>query len=141
MLSVLLDSMRIGNYQDSLISRGPNYDPEGFEGLVWIALSPDRSIGLEMRAGQGDTYHAFAPVTWVDRKRARRATIYPKGRTYPGTADQIAFAVRGNYLLLVEEYSGEHPIIVEMRSGDILKSVITPSARAVWVPAPEGWPR
>jgi hypothetical protein len=136
-VQAMLDSMRIGNYQDSALSI-PIEDPHhSFDAWVWVALREDRSMGLEMGAGTGDTYHAFAPVTWVDRVHSRRATVYAPGQA--GMNDQIAFGVRGDFVLIASEYEGGNPSIVDVRDGNIVMRVDGPSARAVWVPTPEGW--
>lgn len=136
-IQAMIDSMRIGNYQDSVLSL-PVEDPNHtIEYWVWVSLREDRSLGLEMGAGTGDTYHAFAPVTWVDRVQSRRTTVYAPGQA--GQFDQIAFGVRGDFLLIASEYDGEHPSIIDLRNGKTVMRVDGPSARAVWVPAPEGW--
>jgi len=137
-IQALLDSMRIGNYQDSVLSIDSDRDPDGFDGLVWIAFRKDRTVGIETRAGQGDTYHAFAPVTWVDRVHSRRAVVYPVDDR-EGADDQVAFAARGDFLLISSEYEGAYPVVVNLETGKILKKADRLSARAVWVPAPDGW--
>jgi len=136
-IQAMLDSMRIGSYQDSALSIPVGEDSHNYDGFVWIPLREDRSMGLEMGAGTGDTYHAFAPVTWVDRVHSRRATVYAPGQA--GLFDQIGFAVRGDFVLIASESEGEHPSIVDLTNGKTVMRVDGPSARAVWVPAPEGW--
>ena len=134
-IHAMLDSMRIGSYQDSALSIPVGEDCHNCDGFVWIPLREDRSMGLEMGSGMGDTYHAFAPVTWVDRANSQRAVVYAAA----GVDDQIAFGVRGDFLLIATEFEGKHPSIIDLRNGKTVMRVDGPSARAVWVPAPEGW--
>ncbi|HYQ90452.1 MAG TPA: hypothetical protein VEU09_12610 [Candidatus Binatia bacterium] len=126
-MTALLDSMRIGNYGDSGI---------GSSGLVWIASNLGPSIGLEMETATGDTYHAAEPVTWVDSKRGLRKTVYAKGQSQDDEAGQLAFGYRETFLLVVAEYSGAYPAVVDMRSGKVLFRADRQSSQAVWVQAP-----
>jgi hypothetical protein len=126
-VTALLDSMRIGNYGDSGIESS---------GLVWIASNLGPSIGLEMDTATGDTYHAAEPVIWVDSKRRLRKTVYAKGQSQDDAAGQLAFGYREVFLLVVAEYSGAYPAVVDMRSGEVLFKSDRQSSQAVWVPAP-----
>ena len=136
-IQALLDSMRIGNYQDSTISdSGGGAD---FDAWVWIPFSPDRSVGIEVKAATGDTYHAKEPVVWVNRRLSRRETVYAEGQSRDDALGQIGFATRAGFLLVTAEYSGAYPTVVDLNSGNVLLRVDRPSARAVWVPPPQGW--
>ena len=132
-LGALLDSMRIGNYQDSTLSQDPRNPDNGW---VWIALSKDRSLGLEMKSGFGDSDHAFEPIIRVDRAHARRDTIYAEGQSHHETGGQIAFREHAGFLLATAEFSGAYPAVIDIRTGKSLLRVDRLSARAVWVPAP-----
>jgi hypothetical protein len=126
-VTALLDSMRIGNYGDSGIESS---------GLVWIASNLGPSIGLELDTAIGDTYHAAEPVFWVDSKRGLRRTVYAKGQSHDDASGQLAFGYREVFLLVVAEYSGAYPAVVDMRSGEVLFKSDRQSAQAVWVPPP-----
>ncbi len=131
-VTALLDSMRIGDYSDSGIESSA---------LVWIASNLGPSIGLEMGTATGDSYHAAEPVIWVDSKRGLRKTVYAKGQSQDDAAGQLAFGYREGFLLVVAEYSGAYPAVVDMRSGEVLFKSDRQSSQAVWVPAPRGWVR
>ena len=131
--SALLDSMGIGHHVVSELSRDPARGPEDYAVLVWEPLTPDSSIGLELTVEIGDNEHAMAPLVWVDRRQARRKTI----RSWDQESfNQLAYAWRGSFLLVVDEDSGSFPVVADTRTGDVVFRVSRPSARAVWVPAP-----
>ena len=131
--SALLDSMGIGHHVVSELSRDPARGPEDYAVLVWEPLTPDSSIGLELTVEIGDNEHAMAPLVWVDRRQARPKTIRSRDE---GSFNQLAYAWRGSFLLVVDEDSGSFPVVADMRTGDVVFRVSRPSARAVWVPAP-----
>lgn len=132
-VTALLDSMRIGNYRDSTLqAEGGDRDWS----LVWIGSTVDPSIGLEMKAGFGDSYHAKEPIVWVNRAQNRRETVYPEGQSQNETSGQLAFGERDGFLLVVAEFSGGYPAVVDMRTGEVLFKSDRQSAQAVWVPAP-----
>ena len=76
------------------------------------------------------------PITWVDKRRGLRRTVCPRGGTHDDASGQVAFAQRRGFLLVAAEYSGSFPIVADMRTGRVVFRVSRPSARAVWVPAP-----
>jgi hypothetical protein len=135
-ITAILDSMRIGNYRDSVISGSPGDPLSDPNGRVWITSNLDPSIGLEMRAGFGDTYHAMEPFIWVDRRSDTRKTVYEEGQSHNDTSGQLAFGERDGFLLVVAEFSGGYPAVVDMRTGEVLFKSDRQSAQAVWVPAP-----
>lgn len=127
----LVYGMSLDHLRVSVLSQ-KSYD-EGGEEWVWVASSTDSTLGLEMGAGFGDSYHALEPVIWVDRRRSRRTEVYPSGRSDSG---QVAFEERKGLVLIVSEYDGGYPVVADMRSGQVLFRVDRASARAVWVPIP-----
>lgn len=132
-MSALLDSMRIGNHRDSTL-RGIAAGEEGnADRHVHVASHADPAVGLEMHAGFGDSDHAFGPVVWVDRRSGARKTVRASNQD---ASNQIAFAQRGGFVLVTEEYTGAFPVVADMRTGEVIFRVDRPSARAVWAPAP-----
>jgi hypothetical protein len=136
----LLDSMRIEHHRDSTIQDEGRPDDE-FHGRVWVASDLDPLIGLEMQAGFGDAYHAMEPFIWVDRGSDQRKVVYVEGQSHEGEFGQLAFAERAGFLLIIAEYTGAYPAVVDMRSGRVLLRTNLRSARAVWAHPPRGRPR
>ena len=110
--------------------------PPEAEDWIWIRSSKDPLVGLEMGGGTGDTYHAFEPVVWVDRYRKLRKRVRTRGVAPSGDGAQIAFGERNGRVLIVSEFEGASPTVLDMDTGKILLQVTRPSARAVWVHAP-----
>ncbi len=133
----LLDSMRIEYHRDSTLRRLPGPDEEEPDVLVWVPSRFDPGIGLELTVGTGDSDHAMEPVVWLDRRQGRRRTLCPRGGTHDEASGQVAFSERRGFLLITAEYSGAFPIVADMRTGRVVFRVSRPSARAVWVPAPQ----
>ncbi len=125
-----LDAMGLDPRRVSILFDGSG----GSEDTVWVASAIDSSLGLEMCAWMGDTYHAKEPVAWVDHKRGRRKTVYPSGRS--DVTGQIASEERDATVLIISQGDGGYPTIVDMRTGRVLFHEDRPSARAIWVPAP-----
>lgn len=103
---------------------------------IWIPSEADTTVGLEMGAAQGDSYHALEPVVWVDHARDRRLMVYPPGSSGNQSLGQIAFEEYRGMALIVSEYEGGYPLVVDMHSGKTLFKTDLRSARAVWVSAP-----
>jgi hypothetical protein len=137
MLRDLLDSMRIEFHRVSPLREIPAHDDEDSGVLVWVASSLDPAIGLEVITQTGDSDHAMEPVVWVDRRRGQRKTVCARGGTHDDAFGQVAFSERHGFLLVTAEYSGSYPIVADMRKGSVVFRVNRPSARAVWVPAPQ----
>jgi len=110
-------------------------DPEDFVATVPSAGAAGRA--LEMRVTMGDTLHAMDPITWVNVTSGQRVIV-----TADAACDswQRAFAERGPYLLLIEEWTGRCAVVVDMRTATIRKR-LPDATRAVWVPAPVGYAR
>jgi len=135
--AVLLDSMRIGFHRDSTLRELQGHSVEDAERWVWVPSSLSPAIGLEMMVVQGDSQHAMEPVFWVDRGGEQRTTIHARGDSHDDTGGQLAFADRGGFLLVVAEDSGAYPAVTDMHTGRVVFRASRPSARAVWVPAPQ----
>ena len=129
-VGALLDAMRLGAHGDS-----------AYQDRSWVVSETNPDIGLEVGTAVGDTYHATEPFVWIDRATGEQSTVYAEGQSHDDAAGQLAFAERAGYTLIVAEFSGAYPAVVDMRTGKVVFRVDRPSARAVWVPAPEGWPR
>ena len=130
----LVNSMSLGSHRDSIVQDAPIHD--GAEAQVWVASDMDPLVGLEMGAASGDSYHAFEPVMWKDRRSGRRELVYEMGQSRDDVFGQIAFAERDGYALIVSEFNGAHPAVVDLRRGKVLLRVDRKSSQAVWVPAP-----
>ena len=129
-VAALLDSMRIG-YKRASVMAGSDGSADS-DPLVRVSSEIDSLLGVEVRLGFGDSGHAMAPVTWVDRGRNTRHLVFADSLRAP----QVGLAERGGFMLIASEYSGSFPAVVDLRSGRVLLSVTRPSARAVWVAAP-----
>lgn len=136
LVGALLDSMTILNQRDSILHEVVATKDEAAGWLAWVPSNVHPAIGLEVKAEQGDDLHAMEPVVWVDREGERRTTVYARGESRYDAFGQIALAQRGQFLLVVAEYSGAYPVVADMRTGKVLFRVSRPSARAVWVRAP-----
>jgi len=135
----LLDSMRIESHRNAGIQ-----DPCAWisqDHCAWVPSARDTSIGIEMWYGYGHSFHAMEPFIWVDRAHSRHKMVYAPGQSHDEAAGQLAFAERHGFLLVVAEFSGAYPAVVDMRSGDVVFRTNQYSGRAVWVPAPRGWVR
>ena len=135
-IDATLDSMRIGHQPDSTLREVRVSDWDAWW-WVWVPSVFDPAIGLEMKVEEADSGHAMEPLIWVDRRRGRRRTVYARGDSHDDALGQVAFAQRDVYLLVVAEYSGAYPAVVDMRTGRVMFRVSRPSACAVWVPAPQ----
>lgn len=130
----LLWAMSLDPRTASELPRGP-LTPEAGD-WIWVPSEIDTTLGLEMGAREGDSYYALEPVVWVDHKRNRRHAVYPRERSKDQTLGQVAFQERLGKTLIVSEFEGGYPVVVDMRSGRVLFGVDKPSAEAVWVRIP-----
>ena len=90
---------------------------------------------LRMLAVAADSWHALAPITWLDVDTQRRRLIPSAGA---GCRDEVvAFDERGPFLLVVEELRGRCAIVVDMRSGAVRRR-IPDASLAIWVRTPAG---
>ncbi len=135
-VSSLLDSMRIESHWNARMQHPCAWVSQ--DHCAWVASARDTSVGIEMWYGYGDTFHAMEPFIWVDRARGRHKMVYAPGQSHDEAGGQLAFAERRGFLLVVAEFSGAYPAVVDMRSGDVVFRTNQSSARAVWVPAPRG---
>jgi hypothetical protein len=101
---------------------------------IWFASEADTMVGLELAAGEGDFYHAFEPVEWVDRKHGRRRTVYPIGVNSKMGASQVGLREQKGLMLLTSEHDGAHPRLIDMRTGKTVFQVDRTSAGGVWLP-------
>lgn|GEM_PF-2754011 len=97
-----------------------------------VALSdfsylPSASTGTGVVFGTvfGDTLHATPPLFFVTREGAVQALELR-------TDAQIGLGIEQGYLLIVDEFSGEHPSVIDLGSGDVLFSGT--GNGAVWLP-------
>jgi hypothetical protein len=134
--AALLEAMCLDPNKASVVSQD-RHGSQNATDWVWVASESDTTLGFEMGAGEGDTYHAFEPMMWTDRKHNRRRTVYSLGRSKDQSLGQIAFMESQGMVLIVSEYEGGHPCVVDVRTGKVSLSVDRPSARAIWVPAPQ----
>ena len=133
----LLDSMRIESHWNVRLQSPCAGVPQAH--CAWVPSGSDTTIGIEVWYDYGDSFHAMEPVFWVDRAHGRHKEVYGVGQSHDETAGQLAFAERRDFLLVVAEYSGAYPAVVDMRSGDVVFRTDEYSGRAVWVPPPRGW--
>lgn len=104
------------------------------EEWIWMPSEVDSTLGLELAAGFGDSYHAFEPVEWVDRQHERRRTVYPIGTNSKVGSWQLGLGERNGKVLITSEYDGNNPRLVDLRTGKIVFQVKRGGAGAVWVP-------
>lgn len=130
-----LSPLGFGSRHVSIVSRDTHGSRNATE-WVWVPSESDTTIGFEMGAAEGDSYHALEPLHWVDRKSGRSRVVYPLGQSHSQCGGQISFSERLGLALITSEYDGGYPRIVDMKSGAISLDVNRPSARAVWVPPP-----
>lgn len=130
--ATLLDGMRIEAHTgfDPNTASGENVE-EGISIQVPSQTVPNRA--LQMRAALGDSWHAMAPLAWVDVESGRTNVIPSAG----GACDepQLAFEERGPFLLVVGEFTGRCPVVVDMRSGAV-RRLFPGASLGVWVRAP-----
>jgi hypothetical protein len=86
----------------------------------------DGLSGLVFRTIMGDTLHAETPVFSVSQgnRTLRQINLYHR--------NQIGLARNGRYLLLADEYSGDNPVLLDLKTGDTVFSIR--ARAAVWVP-------
>jgi len=94
---------------------------------------PNRS--LRTRAVAADSGHALRPLLWVDKKTGRSRVIPTAGGKCETGRRQLAFAERGPFLLIVEEFTGRCPVVFDLRSG-VVRRRLPNAGLAVWVIAP-----
>jgi hypothetical protein len=117
------------------IKRDPGA-PREADDWLWIPSETDGTIGLEMGGAMGDSYHALEPVIWVDRAHGKRVVVYPVGASGNQSLGQIGIEEWEGKALIVSEYEGGYPTIVDMRTGRTLFRVDRLSARAALIPSP-----
>ena len=106
----------------SALRRLVNYPATDFRYIP----SADGLRGLVFRTIMGDTPHAEAPVFLVSQgnQTLRQINLYHR--------NQIGLARNGRYLLLTDEYSGDNPLLLDLKTGDTVFSIR--ARAAVWVP-------
>jgi hypothetical protein len=96
--------------------------------LAGFRYSPPRGgqSGFVFRTVMDDAVHAAAPVFLVSPQGQALRRIKLDHRA------QIGFVRNGRYLLLANEYSGDNPTVLDLKTGDVVFSVR--ARAAVWVP-------
>lgn len=94
------------------------------EGLAqWV--DPALGTGILFNLAFGDTLHAMSPVYYLAQGKAFKIEVF-KGR-----AEQISFAKRAQFILITEEYTGDHPSVLDLKTGKLVWS--SQGRTAVWI--------
>lgn len=88
--------------------------------------------GIITRMFLGDTFHAMAPLMYVNQENDQEKLIYEKNEECYGF---LSFQEQGHLLLVGSEYRGRCARLVDMRTGEIVRRFPRNSFSAVWVPA------
>jgi hypothetical protein len=104
-----------------LRAAGP-YSVEDFSYTSFEGVNCD----LIFQVIEGDTVHASEPLFFAKEPNAELARV-----KLSRSLDQIGFTQNGHLLLIAEEYSGDHPTVIDLRTGLLS---IDSGQSAVWIP-------
>jgi hypothetical protein len=127
-----VDSMSLGTGRVRHLSDDTHGAKDADE-WIWLPSEADTTVGLELAAGEGDSYHAFEPVEWVDRRHGHRRAVYPIGINSK-FGSQLGLRERRGLVLMTSEYDGAHPRLIDLRTGKILLQIDRTSGGGVWLP-------
>lgn len=125
----LLESMRVEHHLQRV-------EPGGVwsEGARVFSFPSAAGGAIRVDVSLGDTYHAMAPLVYLN-ERGEERVIYGKDEPCYG---QLAFGEEGGFLLVAAEYTGECARVVEIQTGKTLATFPTSSKDAVWMKLPPG---
>ena len=109
-----------------------NQDTDNRE--YYFASASVQSRGVIVTVSLGDTAHAMAPLYYASEDGSTKTLIYGQDEA---CSQQLSFQESLEYLLVGSEYRGRCSRVVDMRTGEVIRSFPDNTSFAVWIEPPK----